>query len=55
MPRRQVRIVIGGLAIREVAALRLQADQKIAVSRYRQGDGAARQRPGRLLARPMQK
>ena len=44
MPRRQVRIVIGGFAVCHVAPLGLQADQKIAMGGYRQGNRAAGER-----------
>ncbi len=41
--RRQVRIVIGGFAVRQMAALGLEADEEIAVGGYRQGNRAARE------------
>ena len=52
VPRRQVRIVIGGFAVCHVAALGLQADQKIAMGGYRQGNRAVRERRVVLPARP---
>ena len=44
MARRQVRIVISGFPVRQVAALGLQANEEIAIRGYRQGNRAARER-----------